>query len=384
MTTLTKEVFQALTQVEQPFCATIYLPTHRAGEPSLQQVDAKALKQQHKILKEQLEKEAIPRFDMESFLLPLENLIKDSGFWRKQVDGLAIFISHGQFEHFSLPFAPEPQLFLANKFYLLPLLPLFSGDGNYAVLNLSLEGVRMFRGSRYTFTEEDITAWVPENIEAVVGSDHEPRHIQVRSVPAMQRGASFHGYGEGKDDRKTEITNYIREVEKGISKHLNGEVAPLVLTGTDYLIAMYKHANSYLHLYPESLSGNQQHTEMEELHQKTWELVAPQFTAPKLRYREQFLQFQDTPQTSTDIGEILPAALYGKVEALFVRKNSDIWGIYNPAKAEVEIDAGPGRANTSLSELAAVQTFLQGGQVYLSAPEEMPYEEARICALYRY
>lgn len=384
MATLNKEVFQALSQVELPFCATIYLPTHTVGEPALQQLDAKALKLQHKILKEQLEKEAMPAFAMESFLMPLENLIKDSGFWRKQAEGLAIFMAKGQFEHYALPFAPEPQLFLANKYYLLPLLPLFAEDGTYCVLNLSLEGVQMFRGSRYTFTEEDIATWVPENIEAVVGSDHEPRHIQVRSVPAMQRGASYHGYGEGKDDRKVEISNYIREVEKGISKHLNGEVAPLVLTGPDYLIAMYKHANSYLHLYPESLPGNRQHSEMEELHQKTWKLVTPQFTAPKLRYREQLLQLQDTPQTSADIGEILPAAIYGKVEALFIRKNSDIWGIYDPAKAEVEIDAGPGRANTSLSELAAVQTFLQGGQVYLAAPEDMPYKEARICALYRY
>ena len=384
MTTLTKEVFQTLSQVERPFCATIYLPTHRAGEPALQHADAKALKQQHKILKEQLEKEAMPASAVESFLLPLENLLNDSGFWRKQAEGLAIFIANEQFEHYTLPFAPEPQLFLANKYYLLPLLPLFAEDGPYVVLNLSLEGVRMFRGSRYTFSEEDIAAWVPKNIEAVAGSDYEPRNTHVRSVPAMQQGASYHGYGEGKDDRKTEIVNYIREVEKGISKKLSGEVAPLVLTGTDYLIAMYKHANSYLHLNAESLPGNQQHTEIEELHQRTWELVANSFSAPKLEHRERFLQFQDTPQTSTDIGEILPAAIYGKVEALFVRKNSDIWGIYNPVKAEVEIDAGPGRANTSLSELAAVQTFLQGGHVYLSPPEEMPYEEAKICALYRY
>lgn len=384
MTTLKKDVFQALSQVEQPFCATIYMPTHQAGEAVLQQADAKALKQQYKILKAQLEKEAMSAIAIESFLLPLENLLDDSEFWRKQAEGLAIFMANGQFEHYALPFAPEPQLFLANKYYLLPLLPLFAEDGHYIVLNLSLEGVRMFRGSRYTFNEEDIAAYVPKNIETVAGSDYEPRHTQVRSVPAMQQGASYHGYGEGKDDRKTEIANYMREVEKGISKKLNGEIAPLVLTGTDYLIAMYKHANSYLHLYTESLPGNQQHTEMEELHQRTWELVAPHFSASKLEHRERFLQFQDTPQTSTDIGEILPAAIYGKVEALFIRKNSDVWGIYDPAKAKVEIDAGPGRANTSLSELAAVQTFLQGGQVYMSAPEEMPYEEAKICALYRY
>lgn len=384
MAMLNKDVFRNLSEVEQPFCATIYLPTHQTGDPSLQQANAKALKQQLKTLREKLEKEGMAPLALESFTAPVENLVTDSGFWRRQTEGLAIFLSNQQMEYYPLPYSPEPLLFLANRFYLQPLFPLFADDGKYFVLNLGLEKVRLFSGMRYTFAEEDISSWIPDSIEAVVGYDHEPRNTQVRSVPSIQQGASYHGYGEGKDDRKAEILGYIREVEKGISKKLNGEVAPLVLTGTDYLLAMYRQANDYHGLYPESLAGNHQHTEPEELHQKTWELIAPHFIAQRLQHRDQFLQFQDTPHTSTDIGEILPSAIYGKVQALFVRKNADIWGIYNPAGAEVEIKPEPGRANTSLSELAAIQTFLQGGQVYLSAPEEMPFEEAKICALYRY
>lgn len=384
MATLSKEVLRKLTEVEQPFCVSIYLPTHQTGDPALQQAYAKALKQQLRILREKLEKEGMPPFGIEAFTLPLENLVMDSGFWRKQTEGLAIFLSNQQMDTYALPFSPDPFLFLANQFYLQPLLPYFADDGQYFVLNLGLENIRLFKGSKYDFTEEDITAWIPGSIEAVVGYDHEPRNIQVVSVPGMQRGASYHGYGEGKDDRKDEIMRYIREVDKGVLKKLNGEDTPLILTGKDYLVEMYRKVNGYNGLYPEALEDSQQHTTLAELHKKTWALVSPYFFAPRLRYRARFMQFQDTSHASSDIAEILPAALYGKVEALFIRKNADIWGTYDPSRAVVEIDPGPGRANTSLTELAAIRTFLQGGHVYLSNPEEMPYEEASICALYRY
>jgi hypothetical protein len=384
MATLSREVIRNLNEVVQPFCASIYLPIQQTGDPALQQGNARALKGQLKMLREKLEKEGMPPNSIESFTLPLENLVGDSAFWRKQAGGLAVFLSDQGMDYYPLPFSPEPRLFLANQFYLQPLLSYFSGDGQYFVLNLALENIRLFKGSKYSFSEEDVAAWVPGSIETVVGDDYRPRNAQVRSFPGMQQGASYHGYGEGKDDRKTEIMRYIREVEKGISKKLNGEDAPLVLTGTDYLVQMYRNFNAYLGLYPQSLAGNQQHIGLEELHQKTWSLVSPHFTAPRLRHRAHFLQFQDTPQTSSDIAEVLPAALYGKVEALFIRKNTDIWGIYDPARAAVEIHPGPGRSNTSLTGLAAMQTFLQGGQVYLSSPEEMPFEEAVICALYRY
>ncbi|MFZ4428334.1 MAG: hypothetical protein ACOYOO_14340 [Saprospiraceae bacterium] len=384
MATLSREVIRKLNEVVRPFCASIYLPTHQTGDPAVQQANARALKQQLKILREKLEKEGMSPSAIESYTLPLENLVRESGFWRKRTEGIAVFLSDQRMDDYPLPFPPEPRLFLANHFYLQPLLSCFSDDGQYFVLNLALENIRFFKGSKYSFSEEDIAAWVPGSIETVVGDDYRPRNTQVRSFPGMQQGASYHGYGEGKDDRKTEIMRYIREVEKGISKKLNGEDAPLVLTGTDYLVQTYRNFNAYLGLYPESLAGNQQHIGLEELHQKTWALVSPHFTAPRLRHRARFQQFQDTPQTSSDIAEVLPAALYGKVEALFIRKNTDIWGIYDPARAAVEINPGPGRANTSLTGLAAIQTFLQGGQVYLSSPEEMPFEEAVVCALYRY
>jgi hypothetical protein len=384
MATLSRNEFSMLNEVQGAFCTTIYLPTHRSGEAALQHADAKALKYQLKLLREQLEKEGMAPGALERYIQPLEALLTDSGFWRKLTEGLAIFLTEGRLVCHHLPFAPDPRLFLANRFYLQPLLPLFEGDGKYYVLNLALETVRLFKGSKYTFEEEDVAAWVPRQIEAVVGYDHEPRNIQVRSVPAGQRGASYHGYGEGKDDRKAEIMSYIREVEKGITRKLNGEAAPLVLTGADYLLAMYQTANSYSSLYPEHIPGNQQHSDSGALHKKTWDVVAPHFNTPRLAHLDKFMQLHDTPQTSTDIREILPAAIYGKVEALFVRKDSDIWGVYDPARAEVEIAPGPDRSNTSLSELAAIQTLLQGGHVYLLEAEGMPYEEAGICALYRY
>jgi hypothetical protein len=95
MAILSREAFGALASVRQPVCVSVFIPTHREGQPVLNQVDALVLKNKLKEIKDQLEKEGMPLLKIQQFLSPIESLVKDTGFWRGQLDGIRL-VATGQ------------------------------------------------------------------------------------------------------------------------------------------------------------------------------------------------------------------------------------------------------------------------------------------------
>ena len=79
----------------------------------------------------------------------------------------------------------------------------------------------------------------------------------------------------------------------------------------------------------------------------------------------------------------MPAAFNGRVDVLFAATGSQQWGAYNAADNRVELHSQPGRGDADLLDVAAVQTVLNGGTVYVVPPERMPGMGAS-AAVFRY
>ena len=81
----------------------------------------------------------------------------------------------------------------------------------------------------------------------------------------------------------------------------------------------------------------------------------------------------------------MQAAFSGHVDTLFCEDMEDIFGTYKevngtiiPRESEEKIDT------ISLMNIAAIKTFLKGGNVYILDKENMPNSNAKINALYRF
>jgi hypothetical protein len=125
-------------------------------------------------------------------------------------------------------------------------------------------------------------------------------------------------------------------------------------------------------------------TDRRLLLEKAWKTMGPIFDKERQEKIERFQQYDSTSRTSSDIKEILPAALQGKIDTLFVRKDQDIFGVYDAIKHHVEIRENPESIHVSLLNMAAVKTFLQGGKVYLMEKTDMPNPFSKVNALYRF
>ena len=182
MLSIAKVVFQYL-----------YRPTGQ-GKMFYKGKDTLQLKNQLKEVKNRLEREEMGPREIESLIEPIEELIHDTEFWRYQSDGLAIFRSDDFFRKYTLPVHFEAFNYVANSFYLKPLMPMFTGDGHFYVLALELEDVKLYEQTRHSITEVIIEDLIPSRLEERVGYDHEQKNLQFRTQQEGYGEATFHGH----------------------------------------------------------------------------------------------------------------------------------------------------------------------------------------------
>jgi hypothetical protein len=127
---------------------------------------------------------------------------------------------------------------------------------------------------------------------------------------------------------------------------------------------------------PEGLSNN-------ELHEAAWEIVAQEFTKDQQFARERYYELSGTGKTGKDLKEVAEAALNARVDTLFVALGVQRWGSFDPADNTVTVHMDHQPGDDDLLDLAAVQTFLNGGAVYAVNPDEVP-DDRNIAAIYRY
>jgi len=364
-------------------CISLFIPTHIKGDKDFRTADALLLKNQLKEIKKKLSAAGMIDAEITDWVKPIEQLVVDTEFWSHQSGGLALFISENGFRKFELPLHFEPGNYVSTGFYILPLFPAIAPLDEFLLLTLETDEVRLYKGSFEGLQKVDTSEFTPSSIEEVVGTDYEERSLQFKSQQAGNGYSVYYGQGAA-DDKKTEIKKYLREVVKGIEKLLKDNKAPMVVAGADELFSMYREVNTLSHLYERHISGKPKLMDLSFLHNKALDVLQPYFNKTRTDKTEAFRQLSAASKTSNNIDEIVPAAIHGKIDTLFLLKNQDNFGLYDAENDKVEYKEDAGMAEVSLFNLAAKEAFLHGANVYLVEREEMPDGFSIINALYRY
>jgi hypothetical protein len=210
-------------------------------------------------------------------------------------------------------------------------------------------------------------------------------------VPSSGAGASgrhaaiFHGTGADPADDRTKLLDYLREVDNGLRGFLQPEQAPLVLAGVSYLHALFREVSSHPHIVETGISGNPERMSLDELHAEAWPIVRPYFQhvrqEAKMRYRQ--LSGQNSHLVSDDLDTILPAALNGRVENLFVAVGAQQWGEFDPVSARVVQHEAYRPGDEDLLDRAAILTLVNNGTVFAVRKDQVPGHKLA-AAVFRY
>ncbi len=389
MSALSKDHIRELLAPCDGPCVSLYLPTFRAGAETQQ--NPIRFKNLLREAQNQLEERGLRAGETEEILAGARALIDDGPFWQHQSDGLALFAARGFLRTHQLPRELPELAIVDDRFYLKPLFPLLTGDGRFYVLGLSMNHVRLLAGDREGLSEVELGDDVPHSLTDALGEDLTQRVLQFSVTnPAAQsrQGAPrFHGHGSGEDDVKPEIEKFFNLLDRGLRKRYldrDGH-APLVLAGVDYLLPLFREASEYPHLLEQGITGNPERLRPDELHQQAWTIVEPLFQEDQRRAAERFADLAGTGRGSSQLGEVLAAAHDGRVDTLWTAQGARLWGHFDPGSREVAVEEdGRRNGNEDLLDLAAVQTFLNGGTVFAVEPEAVPAEGEPLAALFRY
>jgi hypothetical protein len=386
---INSEKLQELLSKETQVCISLYMPAHPTGRE--QQQDPIRFKNLLSDICGDLEKSDFRNPEIEAMIKPAEALLQDRSFWQHQNQGLAVFIAEDVFEIYQLPQKFESLAVVAEHFYIKPLLPLISGNEKFYILALSQNDIRLLQGDRFSVTEVDLQT-TPTSLKEALWFDDPERQLQFHTGTATpgsgsSRASVYHGHGLPDAGNKTDLLRFFQKVNQGLMDLLQDEKFPFVLAGVDYLLPIYQEANDYPHLVEDGITGNPEKLTLEEIHIAAWPLVKPIFQKELFESlnRYQALSGSESALAASQLDEIIQAAFYGRVDTLFVELGKQIWGTCDVKDAaQITVESHPEfmLGDQDLINLAAVQTIVNGGQVYALKPEQMP--EKSIAAIFRF
>jgi hypothetical protein len=388
MDTLKRTDLRELVERDGKWHVSIYMPTHRAGRD--QQQDPIRFKNLMIEAEKKLMEYGVRRPEIQEMTRPAEDLLLDRDFWQHPGDGLAAFLTNGYSKFHRLPSQFTERAVVSNSFHVKPLLPLMNGNGDFYILSISLNRIRLFHASRDSMNEVELKD-IPANMnEALQIEDLQKNlgfHTDTQNTvggAGGERPAVFYGQGV-EDTRKDDILRYFQIMNDGLARQLEDQSSPMVVAGVDYLIPLFRSASTYRNLLEQGLAGNHDRQDANELHAQAWKLVEPIFMKNQQQALDRFAELygQQKGLASSDLEPVVRAAVGGRVETLIVPLGSQRWGRYDPATDSVRLDSEPTPWNDDLLNFAAVQTLLNSGNVYAVSQDQFP-GRGEVAAIYRY
>ncbi len=381
MDSLTRSNLIDLIDVEDEWCVSLYMPTVRAGaEVQQNTIRFRNLLRQ---AEEHLAELQVRVPDAERLLAPAAAMLDDADLWRQQNDGLAVFAAPDHFSYYRLPISFEERALAKRRFHVKPLLPLFSGDGRFLVLALSRDQVRLLEGTRDSVAEIELPG-VPTSMAEALHYDQPERQVRARAAGSAGV-AVFYGHGGPEMTAKLDLLRYFQIVDRGLRDLIADKHVPLVLAGVDYLLPIYREANTYPHLVAQGVTGNPDTLSAKELHQRAWAVVMPFFAKAQSEQVALYYEMdgRDDPRASHTLKDIVQAAHEGRIATLFAPRGVQKWGVYRAHSHKVHVHPSEQPGDHDLIDLAAAQTVASGGAVYVVDPAQMPGGDL-VAAIFRY
>lgn len=356
---------------------TITMPTHKKGEESKQDpIRFKNLiNEAEDILKEKRKKDA----EIEAYLQKAKELLEKPLFWSHSDKGLAVYISDEKTEIFKLPYDVESQTYVNNHFLVTPLLPMQSLDGTFCVLAVSRQQAKLLKCTRNEvedITPEDVSTSVEDYLEV----DPE-KQLQFHSGAKGQK-AMYFGHNANEEVKMVVVEQFLRELEKEITKIMRERNDPLVLIGLKDNISVYNKIDDYGRTLEDIIHYNPDELSEVELKNKGWEIIKKHFLKDMYASLDKFSE-QGNDKVSNNLSEIAGATVMGRSQTVFISRDEKKWGFYDSENQTVHYNSKPKNGDVELLNWLSITAHKNGGKVYILPKEEMPMRST-VAAAYRF
>jgi hypothetical protein len=383
MDTICLSDIKTLLQEGQALHVSIVMPTHHKG--GVDQQDPIRFKNLLRQAEEKMISGGLRPAEARVTLRPVESLLNDSAFWRQQGEGLAIYLEGNRFFYYRLPLVLQEGVEVGSRFFIRPLIPLLGKCGLFYILAVSQNKNRLLQCTLNGSVRIN-TADVPASLEEALNQDtyEQSSRFHSGSLGGSGGGVSIQSQASGSPSfNKDQILQYFEQVNKGVTRIMKQEQAPLILAGVDYLHPIYRKVNTYANLFQEGITGNPDEISDAALREKAWPIVSPYFDKDRLAGLAEYRKAAGTGLTSSGIEEVLKSSREGRIKYLFIGEGAQYRGQAPEKTDTVPVPSGSAGKNEDLIDLAIYDTLKHAGAVYELKLEDLPGRE-NILALLRY
>lgn len=223
-----------------------------------------------------MESVGLKAYYIETTIKPALSIIDNPQFLPRHHENLVIFMHPDFFRYYHLPSKPSlDQVSVGKGFDTRPLFKVMDKNRSYFVLALGHKNVYLYRGDRFKLRKVHLKGF-PSNMEEALGIDEYPNWTEAHPVGPIgtsQASEGFHGqYNEAETDKQM-LLEFFRRIDERLHKYLNQKGIPLVIAGVNYLLPIYRRANTYGNLLPIGILGNQENVEPADIVKKAWRIV---------------------------------------------------------------------------------------------------------------
>ncbi len=305
-----------------------------------------------------------------AWLAPARLLTHDGELWRQSPGGLLAYLSPAGALFYRVPYPVAEGLWIADRFLVRPLAPLYSDDARFHVLTVSQARTRLFAASRFSVGE--LGAGLPQGLSAIDdGTDHPHEKHSHEDV--------FFGLGYGHDDHKDDIGRFLELLDAAVVKLTAADPRPLVVAGVEFVTSLFL-AKAHHPDVVGVVHGNPDTWTPRQILANAWPVVEGRLRAGFDGLAERIRSGAANGFGAIDVEEVLLAAHDGRVAALMLAPGEPLWGRFDPGARTVERHVAPGPGDDDLVDLAAALTLRNGGA--LVAREVDP--STKLGALFRY
>lgn len=368
-TLLTIESLAELASVHQPPYLSLYQPTHR-HRPENQQ-DPIRFRNLVKDLEKSLRQE-YPAVETRLLLEPFEALAHEHDFWNHTLDGLAVLGGPGLFRVFRLQRPVAELAVVADSFHTKPLRRFLQSVGRYQVLGLSLRKIQLFEGNRDALDEIAPALGVPRTITEALGDELPEPHQTVAS------------YGGKKDEADIDAERFFRAIDRAVLEHHSRPSSlPLILAALPEHHHLFHRVSHNPFLMETGLTINPDALPIDELRERAWQVVEPQYQARLATLADEFAVAKSNGLGSDDLAQVAQAAAAGRVATLLIESDRQIAGRLDGSTGRVEVaDLSHPQVDDLLDDLGELVGKM-GGRVLVIPAERMPGRTG-LAATYRY
>lgn len=258
----------------EPFCLSMYAPHidyDPNGATNPNQIELKNMLDQAETA---LLSDGVDPRDVDKTLRSARGLLPSREFLTLRGESLALFVHPRFFRYYHLPGDIPYLLSIGRGFALEPMEHAVRDNKEYLVLVLSHNSAKLYEGDRFAIRELRLKNF-PANFVRALRLDEYPKSTQTHPIAAGGRRGTeaFHGqYNESQTDKEM-LLEYFHLVDGSLRKLLQKKGKPVVLAGVEYLLPIYRQANTSPYLLPRALTGNIDRERPDEIRRRAWRLI---------------------------------------------------------------------------------------------------------------